>query len=69
MLNLMNCSVFFFDRAKLGMPQFLSPQAQSLLRALFKRNPMNRLGAAANGVEDIKKHAFFASINWEVCSD
>lgn len=31
-------------RAKLGMPQFLSPEAQSLLRALFKRNPCNRLG-------------------------
>lgn len=31
-------------RAKLGMPQFLSPEAQSLLRALFKRNPQNRLG-------------------------
>ena len=26
------------------MPQFLSPEAQSLLRALFKRNPANRLG-------------------------
>jgi p90 ribosomal S6 kinase len=32
-------------KAKLGMPQFLSPEAQSLLRALFKRNPVNRLGA------------------------
>lgn len=31
-------------RAKLGMPQFLSSEAQSLLRALFKRNPANRLG-------------------------
>lgn len=31
-------------RAKLGMPQFLSVEAQSLLRALFKRNPCNRLG-------------------------
>lgn len=31
-------------RAKLGMPQFLSPEVQSLLRALFKRNPTNRLG-------------------------
>lgn len=31
-------------RAKLGMPQFLSTEAQSLLRALFKRNPCNRLG-------------------------
>lgn len=26
------------------MPQFLTPDAQSLLRALFKRNPVNRLG-------------------------
>lgn len=26
------------------MPQFLSPEAQSLLRMLFKRNPSNRLG-------------------------
>ena len=31
-------------RAKLRMPEFLSPEAQSLLRALFKRNPANRLG-------------------------
>lgn len=31
-------------RARLGMPQFLSAEAQSLLRALFKRNPANRLG-------------------------
>ncbi|KAJ8315718.1 hypothetical protein KUTeg_007868 [Tegillarca granosa] len=30
-------------KAKLGMPQFLSPEAQGLLRALFKRNPANRL--------------------------
>lgn len=35
--------VLFF-RAKLSMPQFLSPSAQSLLRALFKRTPSNRLG-------------------------
>lgn len=32
------------SRAKLGMPQFLSQEAQSLLRNLFKRNPGNRLG-------------------------
>jgi len=32
-------------RAKLGMPQFLSNEAQALLRVLFKRNPSNRLGA------------------------
>ena len=51
-------------KAKLGMPQFLSAEAQALLRALFKRNPANRLGSGADGINDIKKHPFFASIDW-----
>uniref|UniRef100_A0A8D1UZ37 non-specific serine/threonine protein kinase n=1 Tax=Sus scrofa TaxID=9823 RepID=A0A8D1UZ37_PIG len=51
-------------KAKLGMPQFLSAEAQSLLRALFKRNPCNRLGAGLDGVEEIKRHPFFATIDW-----
>jgi len=32
-------------KAKLGMPNNISPEAQALLRALFKRNPANRLGS------------------------
>ncbi|XP_068025671.1 ribosomal protein S6 kinase alpha-2 [Melanerpes formicivorus] len=51
-------------KAKLGMPQFLSAEAQSLLRALFKRNPSNRLGAGLDGVEEIKRHPFFVTIDW-----
>ncbi|XP_004368838.1 ribosomal protein S6 kinase alpha-2 [Trichechus manatus latirostris] len=51
-------------KAKLGMPQFLSLEAQSLLRALFKRNPCNRLGAGLDGVEEIKRHPFFVTIDW-----
>ncbi|KAI4898354.1 hypothetical protein NFI96_011759 [Prochilodus magdalenae] len=51
-------------KAKLGMPQFLSAEAQSLLRNLFKRNPSNRLGAGPDGVEEIKRHQFYASIDW-----
>uniref|UniRef100_A0A6Q2Z3E7 non-specific serine/threonine protein kinase n=1 Tax=Esox lucius TaxID=8010 RepID=A0A6Q2Z3E7_ESOLU len=51
-------------KAKLGMPQFLSLDAQSLLRMLFKRNPANRLGAGADGVEEIKRHTFFSTIDW-----
>lgn len=51
-------------KTKLGMPENLSPEAQSLLRALFKRNPQNRLGASANGIEDVKRHEFFATIDW-----
>ncbi|XP_011932662.1 PREDICTED: ribosomal protein S6 kinase alpha-6 isoform X5 [Cercocebus atys] len=50
-------------KAKLGMPQFLSAEAQSLLRMLFKRNPANRLGS--EGVEEIKRHLFFANIDWD----
>ncbi|XP_060071671.1 ribosomal protein S6 kinase 2 alpha-like [Ylistrum balloti] len=52
-------------KAKLGMPPFLSPEAQSLLRALFKRNPQNRLGMGANGIEDIKKQPFFSTIDFD----
>ena len=37
-------------KAKLGMPEYLSPEAQSLLRALFKRNPLNRLGSGKNSL-------------------
>nr|XP_032834149.1 ribosomal protein S6 kinase 2 beta-like isoform X4 [Petromyzon marinus] len=51
-------------KAKLGMPQFLSSDAQSLLRNLFKRNPTNRLGAGPDGVGEIKRHPFFSTIDW-----
>uniref|UniRef100_A0A8C3ASD3 non-specific serine/threonine protein kinase n=1 Tax=Cyclopterus lumpus TaxID=8103 RepID=A0A8C3ASD3_CYCLU len=51
-------------KARLGMPQFLSAEAQSLLRALFKRNPSNRLGSCADGAEEIKRHGFFSTIDW-----
>lgn len=51
-------------KAKLGMPDNLSREAQSLLRALFKRVPGNRLGAGPDGFEDIKRHEFFATIDW-----
>ena len=54
-------------RAKLGMPQFLTPEAQALLRVLFKRNPQNRQGHGEKGIENIKAHVFFKTIDWEVC--
>ncbi|XP_063773621.1 ribosomal protein S6 kinase alpha-2 [Pseudophryne corroboree] len=51
-------------KSKLGMPQFLSCEAQCLLRSLFKRNPINRLGAGLDGVEEIKRHSFFLTLDW-----
>uniref|UniRef100_A0ABD2X925 Ribosomal protein S6 kinase n=1 Tax=Trichogramma kaykai TaxID=54128 RepID=A0ABD2X925_9HYME len=50
-------------KAKLGMPQKISPEAQALLRVLFKRNPVNRLGS--KGIEEVKNHVFFATIDWQ----
>eukprot|EP00043_Microstomoeca_roanoka_P027278 m.13995 g.13995 ORF g.13995 m.13995 type:complete len:748 (-) comp7482_c0_seq1:51-2294(-) len=50
-------------KARLSMPQFLSPEAQSLLRKLFKRVPTARLGY--HGAVEIKAHPFFAGIDWE----
>lgn len=52
-------------KTKLGMPDNLSPEAQSLLRVLFKRHPQNRLGAGPTGIDDIKRHEFFAAIDWD----
>ncbi|XP_040280184.1 ribosomal protein S6 kinase alpha-1 isoform X3 [Bufo bufo] len=51
-------------KAKLGMPQFLSSEAQGLLRSLFKRNPINRLGSGVDGAEELKRHPFFSTIDW-----
>uniref|UniRef100_A0A8C5JTB1 Ribosomal protein S6 kinase n=1 Tax=Jaculus jaculus TaxID=51337 RepID=A0A8C5JTB1_JACJA len=56
--------VSVIKKAKLGMPQFLSTEAQSLLRALFKRNPANRLGSGPDGAEEIKRHVFYSTIDW-----
>lgn len=47
------------------MPQYLSGEAQSLLRALFKRNPINRLGFGPNGNDAIQSHPFFQSIDFD----
>ncbi|OAF67257.1 hypothetical protein A3Q56_05017 [Intoshia linei] len=52
-------------KAKLAMPTYLSEDAQSFLRCIFKRNPKNRLGYCGDGVIDLKKHEFFCDINWD----
>lgn len=47
------------------MPLYLSIEAQSLLRSLFKRNPANRLGSGPRGGKDIMDHKFFNSIDFD----
>ena len=49
----------------LRFPDHVPIDAQSLLRALLCRNPNQRLGATTEGAQQIRRHRFFASIDWE----
>ena len=42
----------------------MSVKAKNLIIHLLNRNPSKRLGAGPTGADEIKKHPFFASIDW-----
>ena len=46
-------------------PNFLSKEAVDILTKLFIKDPEKRLGSGPTGLNDIQKHPFFESINWE----
>ncbi|XP_048346726.1 ribosomal protein S6 kinase delta-1 isoform X1 [Sphaerodactylus townsendi] len=48
----------------LNVPDHISEEARSLLQQLLQFNAVERLGAGVAGVEDIKSHPFFVSIDW-----
>ncbi|KAL6096099.1 rps6kc1 [Pungitius sinensis] len=48
----------------LSIPESVSEEARSLLEQLLQYNPVERLGAGAGGVDDIKSHPFFATVDW-----
>ena len=50
---------------KLKYPTRLSLSAVDLLDKLFNKDPEKRLGSGKDGAEEIKKHAWFALVNWE----
>lgn len=49
--------------AKLTFPPYVSDQARDLISAFLDRAPESRLGA--EGVEEVKGHAFFNGLNWD----
>lgn len=46
-------------------PKYLSHEAVDLLQKFFIKDPESRLGSGPNGLNNIKSHPFFASINWD----
>ncbi|XP_060102892.1 ribosomal protein S6 kinase delta-1 isoform X2 [Heteronotia binoei] len=48
----------------LNLPDHISEEAKSLLQQLLQFNAVERLGAGVAGVEDIKSHPFFVSLDW-----
>lgn len=52
-------------KAPLRFPNFVPPDAQSLLRGLLEREEFKRLGAGPTDAAEIKSHPFFSDIDWE----
>ena len=44
----------------------MSLEAKNLIVHLLNRNPSRRLGAGPEGANEIKRHAFFAEIDWDM---
>lgn len=57
-----------FEKIKyssLKYPNNLSPNARSLLEALFRKDPEKRLGGGLADASEIKEHAWFKDVDWE----
>ena len=46
------------------IPASLSEDCKNLIVSLLNRNPSKRLGAGAEGSEEIKRHSYFYGIDW-----
>lgn len=53
------------QKADLRIPQFLSNECRNFIKELMVREPLKRLGASKNDVEDVKMHPFFSGLNWD----
>jgi serine/threonine protein kinase len=53
------------ENAPLRFPRHLSPEVVSLIRGLLDRNPNTRLGLGSTGIQAIKRHVWFSSVDWD----
>ncbi|CAD8197720.1 unnamed protein product [Paramecium pentaurelia] len=50
---------------ELQIPNKISVEGKSLLKALLNRNPINRLGSGEGDYLEVKQHPYFQDINWD----
>ncbi|KAL8706173.1 MAG: hypothetical protein Q9201_000751 [Fulgogasparrea decipioides] len=50
---------------RVKFPRDMDPNARSLISGLCTVNPTHRLGNLSGGVDRVKSHPFFTSIDWE----
>lgn len=51
------------QKLRIIWPEDMSPEARDFISKLLKINPDERLGT--NGADEVKRHPFFAGINWD----
>ena len=49
---------------KLKMPSFLPGDVMNLIKSLLDRTQDKRLGAGPDGTQNVRKHAFFKTVDW-----
>ena len=49
---------------RIEMKAFFSVEAKSLLQGLLEREPTKRLGSSEEDANDLKRHPWFAKIDW-----
>ena len=52
---------------EIPIPKRLSIEARDLLKQILKKEPSERIGCKQAGVAELKAHAFFRSIDWDMC--
>ncbi|KAJ1958104.1 hypothetical protein GGI12_004825 [Dipsacomyces acuminosporus] len=53
------------NKMKVNYPNYITPDAKDLIIRLLRKKPSQRLGHGPGGLEKIKKHRFFRTINWD----
>jgi len=50
--------------SSISFPPGMDPSAKSIIKSLMDRRVQKRLGSGPTGIEELKKHEFFHSIDW-----